>query len=57
VLLASVVKWVTVPVTVIMPVVVPAALRVGDRVGGNRACQSKEYSGNEESHCLIQVCV
>jgi hypothetical protein len=46
-------------VTVIMSPVtmtaVTAAPRVGNRNGGNRGNQSKEYSGNKETHCLIHV--
>jgi hypothetical protein len=34
-----------------------SARRVGDRVGGDHGGQSKEYSGNEETHCPIQVSV
>ncbi|KIM80959.1 hypothetical protein PILCRDRAFT_821814 [Piloderma croceum F 1598] len=32
-----------------------AMARFGDRFGGDRGNQSKEYSGNEETHCLIKV--
>ena len=53
-------KFVTVMstvVTVIMSSVVTmtAAPRVGNGDGGNRGNQRKEYSGNKETHCLIQV--